>query len=371
MKVHLLRSKELSPGIFNEVVDFLSSFDGPIQFIGSDTSIEYDNNDIPVEQVDKERFFKQDLPEGICMEAMCDIPDHRLQASWNDLFEWTADYRAENNIPAQDFVILLTEVANEYNWFSALDPANPNNGFVHADEWEHYIKSSPVFPIAYLVASLIFQKNMFSNMKELQDAVHEFPLGCINDFCHEKREIILKLRTADACGDCLDLLEGKLDPPEIQQVLNIFEGVRLRMLFTQNFRKNLKPSRLKVNNRNKIFLPDYGNMEVKLTPLEKTLYLFFLNHPEGVMLHDLVDHKAELREIYSRISTSGLLAEIHSRVDGLVNVNTNSASEKLSKIKTAFIKSVGPDLALHYYIQGENLNKKLIPLNREFMELKF
>lgn len=63
-----------------------------------------------------------------------------------------------------------------------------------------------------------------------------------------------------------------------------------------------------------------------------------------MMLHDLADHKEELRNIYSQISTSGLLADIHNRIADLVNVNANSASEKISKIKAAFIRSVGEDL---------------------------
>jgi hypothetical protein len=262
-------------------------------------------------------------------------------------------------------VILLTDLANKPNWFSALDPANPGNGFVHTAEWEHYVRCSGVFPVAYLVASLVLQKHMFRDMKALKKAVHQFPLGCINDFCEHKREIILKLRTADVCFDCMHLLKDTLKPLELQQMLNIFEGVRLRMLFNQNFRQNLRPSRLQVTSGGKIFLPEYGNIEIKLTPLEKTLYLFFIHHPEGVMLHDLVDHKEELRSISARISTSGLLAEIHSPINGLVDVTSNSASEKISKIKAAFVKAVGKELAKHYYVQGEHSEKKRVPLNRD------
>jgi hypothetical protein len=55
----------------------------------------------------------------------------------------------------EDFVILLTEVANEKNWFSALDPDNLYNGFVHTDDWEHYIDCQPQFPIAYEVIAQI------------------------------------------------------------------------------------------------------------------------------------------------------------------------------------------------------------------------
>lgn len=166
-------------------------------------------------------------------------------------------------------------------------------------------------------------------------------MGCINDFCEHKKEVMLKLRTADICIDCMHLLQDKIEPPVIQQILSILEGVRVRLLFNQNFRQNLEPSSLKVTTHGKIFLPDYGNKEIRLTPLEKTLYLFFLNHPEGMMLHDLVNHREELKNIYSRISTSVLLAEIRNRIDGLVDITSNSACEKISRINIFLHKISG------------------------------
>ena len=81
------------------------------------------------------------------------------------------------------------------------------------------------------------------------------------------------------------------------------------------------------------------------------------------MLHDLVDHKDELRGIYSRFSTSGQLTEIYNRIDGLVDVTSNSANEKISKIKAAFVNALGKELAKHYYIQGEHSEKKQVPLD--------
>ena len=372
MNIHLVRSEEFSPQSFNELIAFLQSFDGPVRFMAAGSSVDFPEAAVDVEDVDEEKFLKQEeisFQEMICHNIL--LPEKRLTVSWPNLFEACQQYREENNLPANELVILLTDIANEHNWFSALDPSNTYNGFVHTSEWEHFVKCSEVFPVAYLVASLILQKHMFTDMKMLMQSVHKFPLGCINDFCEHKSQIMLKLRTADVCHDCMNLLKDNLEPPEIQQALNIFEGVRLRMLFNQSFRQNQKPSKLQVTNRGRIFLPDYGNIEIKLTPLEKTLYLFFLNHPEGMMLHDLVDHKEKLRGIYAHISTSGLLAEIHSRIDSLVDVTSNSVNEKISKIKAAFVKVLGKELATHYYIQGEHSDKKFVPLKQELYVCEF
>ena len=364
MNIHLIRSKGFPQAQYIEVVEFLQSFDGPVQFVGTGSLQEFNQEELSMEDVKEKQFFKQN-GEALNFYRCDMVPEERLEASWMNLFNQCQQYRKEKRLPQNDLVLLLTEIANEHNWFSALDPSNTSNGFVHTAEWEHYVKCSEVFPVAYLVAALVLQKHMFKNMQSLRHAVHNFPLGCINDFCEQKQEVLLKLRTADVCLDCLQLLTDELKPLEIQQLLSIFEGVRLRMLFSQNFKQNLKPGRLHINVQGKIMLPDYGNIPIKLTPLEKTLYLLYLNHPEGILLPHLVDHKDELIKIYSRISTSGLLAEVHSRVKGLVDMTSNSASEKISKIKAAFVKAIGADLARQYYIGGEQGNKKMILLNRD------
>ncbi|HUH33440.1 MAG TPA: hypothetical protein VLZ28_05765, partial [Daejeonella sp.] len=42
------------------------------------------------------------------------------------------------------------------------------------------------------------------------------------------------------------------------------------------------PSRLLIDKHSKLFLTDFGNLEIKMSPLPKTLFLFYLRHPEGV-----------------------------------------------------------------------------------------
>jgi hypothetical protein len=51
---------------------------------------------------------------------------------------------------------------------------------------------------------------------------------------------------------------------------------------------------------------------------------------------------------------------MRERINDLVNVLSNSASEKLSRIKRAFEEAIGPDLAKHYYIQSGNGERKKV-----------
>lgn len=126
-------------------------------------------------------------------------------------------------------------------------------------------------------------------------------------------------------------------------------------------------SRLKIDSSFKLFLLDYGNIEIILTPLQKTVYLFFLNHPSGVYLHDLVDFKEELLRLYKLISRNTDQNDFEDRINDLVSMESNSINEKCSRIKEAFIKVINPDLAKYYYITGERGQKKGIKLTEEFI----
>jgi hypothetical protein len=206
---------------------------------------------------------------------------------------------------------------------------------------------------------------MFNDYNEARSSVHIEPIGCVNDLCLEKKNIILKLRTADICEGCMDKLKGKLSIAEIQHALNIMESLRVKMLFSQNLKQNVLLSKLVIDEKNRIFLPDFGNIEIKLRPLEKAIYLLYLKHPEGIGLSFLCDHKKELYDIYASLSSIGALEEMKSRIDDIVNVTKNSSVEKISKIKASFTKSIGDKLAKHYYIQGGNGEVKNIKLNRD------
>jgi hypothetical protein len=59
-----------------------------------------------------------------------------------------------------------------------------------------------------------------------------------------------------------------------------------------------------------------------------------------------------------------------ARIDDIVNVTKSSAVEKISKIKAAFVKAIGEELAKHYYIHGGNGEVKKVNLDRNLIEIK-
>lgn len=81
------------------------------------------------------------------------------------------------------------------------------------------------------------------------------------------------------------------------------------------------------------------------------------------------EHREELYRIYADIATMGDLSEMRERIDDMVNALSDSASQKISRIKRVFEEAIGQDLAKHYYIQGESGQKKKIDLNRSLVDI--
>ncbi len=388
MKVHLIKDGDVGKDTFSEVVDLLQAISGPIEFYyDSNNIVNFTEDDVIEKKMPDEKKFGQSIQAYVEVENTMypavrsirayesrplrtfSFPFLRKTTKWTTIFDKCNTYRLYNNIPNDEFVILLTEVSNTNNWFASLDKKMPFNGFIHTADWNHFIKCQDSFPIAFEVIALVLQKHMFNDYNEARSSVHLDPIGCVNDMCLEKKDIKLKLRTADICPDCMNKLKGKLSFAEINQALNIMESLRVKMLFSQNFKQNVPLSRLVIDNENKIFLPDFGNIEIKLRPLEKTLYFFYLNHPEGVGLSFLRGKREEMYEIYTKLSGIGNLEEMKSRINDMVDVTKSSAFEKISKIKATFVKAIGEELAKHYYIHGGNGEVKKVLLDREFVEI--
>jgi hypothetical protein len=289
-----------------------------------------------------------------------DEPENYYEAKWETLFNQCNDFRVSQKIADEDFVILLTEHSNQYNWFTAGDPRGTRNLFVHTAFWMLFTGSDQRFPVVYHIAAGILKMFTFHDYEDIHNHMHQKPIGCINDFCQHKHEVILKLRTADICPVCLQVMQHRaVNPHIVKQVLDILEGVRSQMLFKHRWQHSDQLPLMFIKGYSKnILFPDLGDLRVRLSPQEKALYLLFLNHPEGIKISELSLHKNELEGIYSTLYTGGDLEAIPLHVNALTNPSSNSASEKISRIRTKFIDALGERLAQHYIIQGPNGGRK-------------
>lgn len=131
--------------------------------------------------------------------------------------------------------------------------------------------------------------------------------------------------------------------------------------------ENVRLSRLRITRQFRILLVDYDK-EVRMGPLPKTVFLFYLRHPEGVQFSYLQDHVKELHHIYGRLSRNDDPKKMEESIASLINPFNNSISEKCTAVKNAFLKQVNEDVSKHYYIRGVQGGKKGIALNRELVE---
>ena len=174
---------------------------------------------------------------------------------------------------------------------------------------------------------------------------------------------------------CREMLSEESFDAEMQNALKeaekMIKGLLLKGcptdLILSWLNQNVKLSRLRITKHYKIILVDYDK-EIKMGPLPKTVFLFFLRHPEGVMFSHLQDYKQELKEIYGRVCTNDDLEKMEQSISRLTNPFDNSICEKCAAVKKAFVMNVSDTIAKNYYINGLQGEKKSISLDRSLVE---
>ncbi|MDD3431197.1 MAG: hypothetical protein PHF38_04135 [Bacteroidales bacterium] len=160
-------------------------------------------------------------------------------------------------------------------------------------------------------------------------------------------------------------------PPELEQhIYKLREAgylLDLIELLEKLNDKTRKLSRLRISADYKIYLTDYQNKEVKMTPLPKALFFLFVNHPEGILFKQLADYRKELMEIYQTISLRENMDKVRQSIVDMTDPLNNSINEKCSMIRNAFLKVISDGIATNYYITGERGEVKRIKLDRELV----
>lgn len=128
-----------------------------------------------------------------------------------------------------------------------------------------------------------------------------------------------------------------------------------------------KLSRLLITKDMRIILPDYNNMEIIMEPINKSVYLLFLKHPEGIVFKCLPDYRRELADIYQKIKPYGLNERALQSIEDVTNPLLNSINEKCARIRGSFISQFDENLAKNYYVTGGRGEAKKISLSRDLV----
>ena len=137
--------------------------------------------------------------------------------------------------------------------------------------------------------------------------------------------------------------------------------------FRSLFKTKAQLSRLVITKDYRILLPDYNDIEVKMEPLVKAVYILFLKHPEGIAFKELTDYREELMDIYKVLKPMGLSKRTIQSIEDVTNPLLNSINEKCARIRSAFVKEFDEGLAKNYFVTGERGEAKKVLLPRDLV----
>lgn len=127
-------------------------------------------------------------------------------------------------------------------------------------------------------------------------------------------------------------------------------------------------SKLYIDISYNIYLSDYGNMHIKLSHLTLSVYHLFLNNSDGILLENIQQYEYSLMNYYKSISNREDFDKMSKSIQDIINLETGSLYTHLSRIKSAFSKSLHPRIAEQYYVVGGKGFPKKIQLARMYIE---
>lgn len=214
----------------------------------------------------------------------------------------------------------------------------------------------------------------------LADQLHRIGKQIFTERYGQERYLEQRSQTFDDWGDATPQTENLDYTPQKEEetIDNLMEEIRERIaklrqrgiaesILEQLIHPDDRLSKLVVTKDYRIVLPDYQNMEIKMEPIVKAVYLLFLKHPEGIAFKCLPDYRKELAEIYNKLRPMGLTDKALQSIEDVTNPLLNSINEKCARIRGAFLGEFDEYMAKYYYIDGKRGEAKKISLPRDLV----
>ncbi len=153
--------------------------------------------------------------------------------------------------------------------------------------------------------------------------------------------------------------------------------------FVKEAKRNGGLRRLHITERGKIILKGIKekgieDVEIRLTPLQKSFYILYLRHSEGIEYKKVQDYKDELRSIYTTLADRGDNDDIERRLNEMCDpLDSTRRNNYSNKIYSAFAEVMTDAFATEYSIVGERGGRQArgearkIPLPRRYVTDEF
>lgn len=116
----------------------------------------------------------------------------------------------------------------------------------------------------------------------------------------------------------------------------------------------------------KIYLDSF-DVELRMPPIIKSLFILFLRHSEGIILKEIYDYRIEILRIYALVKGHDKITkEDYIHINRLVDPFDNSSlNQKISKCRQLIdLHILNPEIARSYYIDGIRGERYRIPASK-------
>lgn len=161
---------------------------------------------------------------------------------------------------------------------------------------------------------------------------------------------------------------------ETEEIVNQIKSL-MQQLKAQGFTEEDIDLMLSASDESRLTIDRRGNLifdnltaRIKLTPMERTLYMFLLRYPEGVPVEDLYMYFDELVEIYMTVTVFDDREASLDAVGALVDDSRTTLYSNVSRIKRKLTDSLGVRGAAPFIIQRSG-DIYRIPINRSLVSV--
>lgn len=253
------------------------------------------------------------------------IKDYSAQKrlSFTQYWEILNMYRIIAKIPTENYAVLISPNKHDENWFSGFKGCNI---FVDSNDWQYFSDKDSKYGIAFQIVENIIQSLMKLNIDDIfsEPNIHMESIGCINDFCGNKKEIMFKLRQGYICDSCVQrILNENIDIVVITHLKALIDSIRHAMVDNFSLILNQIPKEpIRVDEKGILTI---GKHIIRLGHQPKSLYYLFLNYMDGILTNGLDEYEEDLSEIYFTIR--------HPSTKTLKNNDKNNIKGDILKIK--------------------------------------